>query len=466
MPCLILTGHPCIGKSTFTKLLSDRALLRHGRDGSVSNGHATAATISRVAVVTDTSSCPDRSRAECYESSTSEKVTRAALKSDFEKSGDGGSGTTLVLLDSLNYIKGYRYELYCISKEAGERHGVVWISLGGESSDDGGKDAGGEGETLPKKWNRLRREAATTDGERGDYYADEETMDALVQRYEPPNSRWRWEDPLYKVDLSAVLPWNESGTLSSTSNGGVEETTAALAAQKIESPRSPAEVLETPSPVVAAPTPALKKKSASGFKRNKKVKKPKKAEEEIVAPAVAEASADTTTTANATKEKRKIEDVIDEILDSFLLNVRPLKEGMSTLKHVSADSDVLNQVDAVTQTTNAEILRAQKAASLASGVGGRIFLSLRGDAKAPGKTGGGGGGKKRGGGGGRRREGNDGDEDSRRAVELARALRADELRGLRRQFLKWTGSHPMPGGTSEANLAEAYVSFIETNYLA
>ena len=42
-----------------------------------------------------------------------EKLTRAALKSCVERAT---SRDLVVILDSMNYIKGYRYELYCVSR--------------------------------------------------------------------------------------------------------------------------------------------------------------------------------------------------------------------------------------------------------------------------------------------------------------------------------------------------------------
>lgn len=45
--------------------------------------------------------------------SNKEKELRASLKSDVQKLM---SKEDIVILDSLNYIKGYRYELFCVSK--------------------------------------------------------------------------------------------------------------------------------------------------------------------------------------------------------------------------------------------------------------------------------------------------------------------------------------------------------------
>ncbi|KAL7543657.1 hypothetical protein ACHAXR_012951, partial [Thalassiosira sp. AJA248-18] len=214
MPSLILTGHPCTGKTTFATLLASRALLHPSN------------TISNIIHIRESTACPDQTKSECYSNSHMEKNTRAALKSEFDKaviaSGGGGGekrGSTLVILDSLNYIKGYRYELYCISKAAGESHGTVWImgdGSGGSSSDE-----------LAKKRNRQRKELqmnnkhpnqdTTTGMEKNEiddgYFQDDEMMDSLVLRYEPPDAKNRWESPLYKVDVAAALPWGKDGTL-------------------------------------------------------------------------------------------------------------------------------------------------------------------------------------------------------------------------------------------------------------
>lgn len=96
-------------------------------------------------------------------------------------------------------------------------------------------------------------------------------------------------------------------------------------------------------------------------------------------------------------------------------------------------SQVLNQADNITQRINNEITKAQKIISLATGVGGKILIPLGG---------------------------NDG---KRRAMELSQPLHVNELRNFRRQFLKWIGGHPVRDGTKEEELAEIYVSYIETH---
>ncbi|CAB9523221.1 Protein KTI12 [Seminavis robusta] len=191
MPCLILTGHPCVGKTTLAEVIKERALQHSSH------------LISSVVIVNEEMACPGLTKAQCYLNSHNEKKTRGALKTCFDQAVVGGSASKaanegqtekhqqqLVILDSLNYIKGFRYELHCISKSAGRQHGVIWVL---NSMD------------LAKEWNQKRNqqqqqsEAANSD--KPHYYYSDATIDELILRYEPPDERNRWDKPLYKVDM-------------------------------------------------------------------------------------------------------------------------------------------------------------------------------------------------------------------------------------------------------------------------
>ena len=50
---------------------------------------------------------------EIYLDSIHEKMTRGFIKSNIEKFL---SQDTIVIVDSMNYIKGYRYELFCLAR--------------------------------------------------------------------------------------------------------------------------------------------------------------------------------------------------------------------------------------------------------------------------------------------------------------------------------------------------------------
>ena len=123
MPAIILTGHPQIGKTSLSHLIAQRA--------------KEVFHISNVFIINEENCC-SMTKVGCYRNAQSEKVTRAALKSAFERALSYTSSASvssallsqgsqrqhhtsknkkkqlmsLVILDSLNYIKGYRYELH------------------------------------------------------------------------------------------------------------------------------------------------------------------------------------------------------------------------------------------------------------------------------------------------------------------------------------------------------------------
>ena len=45
------------------------------------------------------------------------------------------SASNFVILDSMNYIKGFRYELYCAARTSSIQHCVVWVETSDQNSD-------------------------------------------------------------------------------------------------------------------------------------------------------------------------------------------------------------------------------------------------------------------------------------------------------------------------------------------
>jgi len=108
MPLIIITGKPCTGKTGFATRLSDYLLSRNQ-------------TV-HVALVNEESL--HISKTDGYATSFAEKTTRGAIKSaaDHALSAD-----CYLIVDSMNYIKGYRYELYCTARTFRTAHCVVWV---------------------------------------------------------------------------------------------------------------------------------------------------------------------------------------------------------------------------------------------------------------------------------------------------------------------------------------------------
>ena len=165
MPLVLLCGIPCSGKTRRAKELV--AYLKEHHEGT------------RVHLLEDDLST---SRESCYSDPKTEKMVRAKLKSEVERSL---TPETVVILDSPNYIKGYRYELYCTSKHLRTPHCVLLCETPVDTA---------------KLWNSTRMPAQA--------YSPQ-LFDALVMRFEAPDSRNRWDFPLFVVYPEDTLPNQE-----------------------------------------------------------------------------------------------------------------------------------------------------------------------------------------------------------------------------------------------------------------
>ncbi|CAG8809397.1 10094_t:CDS:2, partial [Gigaspora rosea] len=107
-----------------------------------------------------------------------EKKARASLISAVERLV---SKEDVVIADGMNYIKGYRYQLYCIARAVGTPHCVIYCGTPIE---------------IAREWNSNR-------GEEG-YEAT--IFDELVSRFEEPDDRNRWDSPLFTVLYDDPVP--------------------------------------------------------------------------------------------------------------------------------------------------------------------------------------------------------------------------------------------------------------------
>ena len=164
MPLVVVCGYPSSGKSELASQLKD--YLEQSWD-------------CKTHIVSD--DYEKLPRNECYASSSEEKQARGTLKAAVERLLNTKE---VVVVDSLNYIKGYRYELYCIVRQLRTVHCVVQCATAAEQC---------------ALWNDARREEKYS----------EETLTALVQRFEPPDSRNRWDSPLFVWAPGQPLPLEE-----------------------------------------------------------------------------------------------------------------------------------------------------------------------------------------------------------------------------------------------------------------
>jgi protein KTI12 len=163
MPLVIMVGAPCSGKTTRAHELAK--YIREQKAGI------------EVTIVNEESLNIDRKQA--YSSSVEEKAARSAFRGAVERHV---SSRMVVIADSLNFIKGLRYELYCRAREAATTHCVIYCDT--------------ELETCIK-YNEERDEKLQ-------YEADRVT--SLFNRMEHPNGNKRWDKPLFTVTADDKMP--------------------------------------------------------------------------------------------------------------------------------------------------------------------------------------------------------------------------------------------------------------------
>ncbi|KAI9662074.1 MAG: hypothetical protein M1829_006213 [Trizodia sp. TS-e1964] len=151
MPLILLTGYPTSGKSSLAQRLSS-ALLALAPNASI---HIL-------------SSHPQHPRT-IYASSTPEKAARAAQYATIQRLL---TPSTVLISDDLNYIKGFRYQLYCEARAQRTPSCVVHVGTSVAQSRANNQSCGAY---------------------------DAEVFEALVARYEEPHGNKRWDSPLFTV---------------------------------------------------------------------------------------------------------------------------------------------------------------------------------------------------------------------------------------------------------------------------
>eukprot|EP01111_Echinosteliopsis_oligospora_P013151 TRINITY_DN4646_c0_g1_i3.p1 TRINITY_DN4646_c0_g1~~TRINITY_DN4646_c0_g1_i3.p1 ORF type:complete len:285 (-),score=48.00 TRINITY_DN4646_c0_g1_i3:16-840(-) len=171
MPLIVLCGIPSSGKTTRAKEIEAYFTERQ----------------KKCVIVNEESMLIDKRTA--YDNGKTEKMARASLKASVERHI---SRDTIVISDSLNYIKGFRYELYCAARAQATCVATILC--------DAERDA-----------------AFTINETRED--SDKLPVDLfneLVMRFETPNPRNKWDSVLCIVKQSEQIPfdWLEKSILS------------------------------------------------------------------------------------------------------------------------------------------------------------------------------------------------------------------------------------------------------------
>ncbi|CAG9864462.1 unnamed protein product [Phyllotreta striolata] len=164
MPLIIITGVPCSGKTTRAEEL--RSFFENLNK--------------QVHIVSEFQQLSKAGfdKTTCYSDKDKEKHLRGTIKSEIIKLM---SPHNVVILDGLNYIKGYRYELFCAAKASKCAQCTVHTEINRDEAWNLN-----EQRNSPEKYDRA-------------------TFDALVMRYEDPDGKNRWDAPLFTCYLNSDL---------------------------------------------------------------------------------------------------------------------------------------------------------------------------------------------------------------------------------------------------------------------
>lgn len=153
----------------------------------------------------------------------------------------------LCCIAGLNYIKGYRYELYCIVRAAGTTHCCVWVDAP---------------QSIARKRNEERATSSSSqvsssavDGDKAASAPvqpyDAKVFEELWLRFEPPDPRNRWDAPMIKVDGGGGSSESDDSSASSASGEASNSAVSARLAPAFTS-KFLGTVVDTPDRIKAA----------------------------------------------------------------------------------------------------------------------------------------------------------------------------------------------------------------------
>lgn len=164
-----MTGIPCSGKTTRTLQLKEYFENKAGKHVEI---------ISEI----DTITKAGYDKNSFYADSKKEKGVRSDVKSMTQQMLNQND---VLIIDGSNYIKGYRYEIYCMTKLYKTPQCTIHCDIPVE---------------FAWLWNEGRPEV--------ERYT-REIFDGLVMRYETPDSNNRWDSPLFAISPEDELNFEE-----------------------------------------------------------------------------------------------------------------------------------------------------------------------------------------------------------------------------------------------------------------
>ncbi|KAI0014012.1 chromatin associated protein KTI12-domain-containing protein [Xylariaceae sp. FL0662B] len=197
---IIVTGLPTSGKTTRAKqlytYLSERIQPSPSPSSSTTSSNGTQAAVPtpkyRLHLISDQTLSIPRSvydlsatPAHARSANASEKDARASLYGAVKRVL---SDRDIVVLDGLNYIKGWRYQLFCDAKAVRTPSCVLQIGCAPDRA-----------RAINEERLRRREQGDEKSGDEEEAPYEPENWENLVFRYEEPNPMTRWDSPLFPL---------------------------------------------------------------------------------------------------------------------------------------------------------------------------------------------------------------------------------------------------------------------------
>ncbi|GKZ91670.1 hypothetical protein AnigIFM59636_004323 [Aspergillus niger] len=203
MPLIVLTGYPCSG---LTYRAHQLATQLEETQTELFNTGALPSSKPRYKIHVVPTHDPSHPRT-VYDHARTEKETRGVA---YARAKRALGKDSFVILDGMNYIKGYRYQLWCEAKALGTTCCVVHVGTPIDQCvannearlrRQQGADNSNEDTSNPNAEATPSTTEPTSDQE--DPYPPE-LLNNLIFRYEEPSIHSRWDKPLFTV------PWTDA----------------------------------------------------------------------------------------------------------------------------------------------------------------------------------------------------------------------------------------------------------------
>ncbi|KAL4773185.1 chromatin associated protein KTI12 [Aspergillus nidulans var. acristatus] len=297
MPLIILTGYPCSGLTYRAQQLASR--LEEAQSQLVANGIIPPSKSKYKIHIVSTHDNVNYPRT-VYDTARTEKEARGVA---YTKAKRMLGRDSFVILDGMNYIKGYRYQLWCEAKALGTTCCVVHVGTpidqciainearlrkkNASQPDDSAKENKDEN---PKPTTNPSSSPDSTfsfteNKDESDPYPPD-LLNNLIFRYEEPSMNSRWDKPLFTVPYTDAEPpiaeiWTALTGIPHPETQEKENTISELAASLTSTTISPSSAASTTTTTPGASRGGLSSRPRVAIKPH----------QATVAPATADSSA-------------------------------------------------------------------------------------------------------------------------------------------------------------------------------